>query len=59
MKFLEKTLSYNECLGLGEVDRDFHYTAFTTTTSALFLPTVWSREVVRATENALVAAGSP
>src|SRR3990167_3875782 len=57
MKFLEKTLSYSECLGLGEVDRNFHYTGFTTTSSAVFLPTVWSREVVRATENALVAAG--
>ncbi len=33
------------------------YTGFTTTTSSVFLPTVWSREVVRATENALVAAG--
>ena len=32
-------------------------TSFTTTTSNVFLPTVWSREVVRATENALVAAG--
>ena len=32
-------------------------TSFTTTTSSVFLPTVWSREVVRATENALVAAG--
>ena len=57
MKFLEKTLSYSECLGLGDVDRNFHYTGFTTMTSAVFLPTVWSREVVRATENALVAAG--
>lgn len=33
------------------------YTGFTTTTSSVFLPTIWSREVVRATENALVAAG--
>lgn len=33
------------------------YTGFTTTTSGVFLPTVWSREVVRATENALVSAG--
>jgi len=31
-------------------------TSFTTTTSSVFLPNVWSREVVRATENALVAA---
>lgn len=33
------------------------YTSFTTTTSAVFLPTIWSNECVRATENALVAAG--
>ena len=32
-------------------------TSFTTTTSSVFLPTVWSKEVTRATENALVAAG--
>lgn len=30
---------------------------FTTTTSAVFLPTIWANETVRATENALVAAG--
>jgi hypothetical protein len=33
------------------------YTGFTTTTSAVFLPTIWSNETLRATENALVAAG--
>jgi hypothetical protein len=32
-------------------------TSFTTTTSAVFLPTIWANETVRATENALVAAG--
>lgn len=53
MRFLE----LQNCLGLGEVERNFNYTSFTTTTSAVFLPTVWSREVVRSTENALVAAG--
>ena len=30
---------------------------FTVTTSAVFLPTIWANETVRATENALVAAG--
>ena len=29
----------------------------TTTTAAVFLPTLWSIETLRATENALVAAG--
>ena len=33
------------------------YTGFTTTTSSVFLPTIWSNETLRATENALVAAG--
>ena len=33
------------------------FNSFTTTTSAVFLPTIWSNETLRATENALVAAG--
>ena len=34
-----------------------NFNSFSTTTSAVFLPTIWSNETLRATENALVAAG--